>query len=411
MLREIARPAANLHRVSGDHNRHWDQLAQSGQSARLAQEIDLWRSQFRDGLRAHTDLGESVRPLLEDLDDLDCQQLTQDWQQGRERLAGLNQDGQLLREDYLQQLGPTPLPFLNSLLLHVDRLAAHSDQLGAVGAGLFADLRQFEAWAGSNSIHGEAYESLRLWIENMALGLLSGSYPRPDQARKQLTEMWDGLSQEHARQVGESTLSGPTQSARWNSWVLLLELCEHETQDYAPVLDSLDALEEDVEEIARALGDRPEVVELVTDFRETSQQLREAMTGGKKLKGWTQIISGILVELDNLVPRDALAEAPVSRVRSLCQEFEAGGLSTEQFHRQLEQFAESLTEIRRQSRITAAQHPSEAAFLEALGKLQGGLDILTGVERSGQASRLEMGCTLVEEGLDQIHQLEAGNGR
>ena len=400
---------------SGNHNPHWEHLAASGQLDSLANEINLWRNTFHESLKlwmqqAQADWVESVQPLIDDLLGLEPPQLAQNWNEGREQLSTLNQEGHLLREEYLQQLGPTPLACLNSVLQQVTQLESSPDQVGRIGAAIFADLKALEGWAGENGIHGDNYERLRLWLENLGLGLLSRQYPSGQVARQQLTRLWQDLSEEHARQEADAALAGPTQSGRWNSWILLLELCEHETQDHAPVLDSLDGLDADVEDVALRLGDQPDVADLVADYREASQQLRTALTQGKRLKGWSQILPPILVDLDRLVPREAQPEEPISRVRSLCQEFEAGTLSTERFQESLAQFASTLLEGRKQSRIQTAQHPSEVAFVEALGKLQGGLDILTGVERAGQASRLEMGCTLIEDGLAQIQKLESGDG-
>lgn len=401
--------------VKSEHNPHWDQLAASGKLEDLAQQLELWRNQFVDSLdqwlqQAPADFAESAQPLIDDLGQLDPQSLAQSWESSRDRVATINQEAQLLREEYLQNLGPTPLACLNSVLLQVDRLAHDSESLGLVGSVIFSELAIFETWAGDSGIHGEHYESLRRWLEDLGLGLLSRQIPEPMQVRQKLDSMWKRVSEEHARQVEDSALAGPTQSPRWNSWILLLEMCEHEIQDHGPVLDTLDALDADVEEVAARLGDQAGVEDLVSDYRETSEQLRQALMKGKTLKGWSQILPPILVELDALVPREAEAAAPASRARSLCNEFESGTLSTEQFHRQLVQLGENLLAMRQQSRVTTAQHPSEAEFIEALGKLQGGLDILTGVERAGQASRLEMGCTLIEEGLAQIQKLEDGNG-
>jgi len=401
--------------VKSEHNPHWDHLASSGKLDVLAQQLDLWRNQFLGSLdqwmqQAPADFAESARPLIDDLGQLEPQALAQNWESCRDQVAAINQEAQLLREEYLQNLGPTPLACLNSVLLQVERLAHDGDSLGLVGSVIFSELGVFETWAGDHGIHGEHYEALRRWLEDLGLGLLSRQIPQPAQVRLELEARWKQLSEEHARQAEESALAGPTQSPRWNSWILLLEMCEHEIQDHGPILDTLDTLDADVEEVAARLGEQPGVDDLVHDYRETSDQLRQALLKGKTLKGWSQIIPPILVELDALVPREAEASAPASRVRSLCGDFESGNLSTEQFHRQLAQFGENLVAARQQSRVTAAQHPSEAEFVAALGKLQGGLDILTGVERSGQASRLEMGCTLIEEGLAQIQKLEADNG-
>lgn len=399
---------------AGNHNPHWDQLAASGQFQQLSNEVDQWRQGFSNGLRAWMqscpEWSESAQPLLGDLVQLEPEQLTQNWVESREQLAALNRDGLLLREEYLQQLGPTPLSPLNSFLTQLEQLAQEPQAIAASGSVLLAELKSFEAWASENSIHGAAYEQLRLWLENCGLGLLSRKIPNPGLARAEMLHLWEQLCEEHARQAAEQALGGPTQSARWNSWILLLELCERETQDSALVLDSLDSLDADVEDVARRQVDQTEVAEVVADYREASEQLREALHKGKRLKGWSQILPPILVELDLLVPREPVEAQPVSRVRQLCQEFEAGILSTEQFQAQLQELEATLSEGRKQSRILSAQHPSEAAFVEALGKLQGGLDILMAVERSGQASRLEMGSTLVEEGLAQLEKLEAGDG-
>lgn len=398
---------------AGNYNIHWDQLAAAGQTQNLVQELELWRNSFQASLRAwmeqaSREWGESAQPLLDDLAKLDPASMVQNWPEWREHLSALNQDGHLLREEYLQQLGPTPLGCLNSILLQLQRLEQFPEAISAVGSALFADLKTFESWAAENSIHGPAYEKLRIWLEDLGLGLLARKYPTPAQGQAELVRLWEGLGEEHARQASERALEGPTRSRRWNSWILLLELCEHEIQDHGPVLDTLDALDADVEDVGQRLGEQNDVAEIVAEYHEASQQLRQALLQGKRLKGWSQVIPPLLVELDQLVPQESMDQQPVSRVRRLCQDFEAGKLSTEQFHSGLDELAGSLTEGRKQSRVQTAQHPSEAAFVEALGKLQGGLDILTSVERAGQASRLEMGCTLIEEGLAQLEKLEGG---
>ncbi|MFN8610279.1 MAG: hypothetical protein U0931_22270 [Vulcanimicrobiota bacterium] len=397
------------------YNPHWDHLAGTGQMERLAGEIHLWRQNFLHSLRSFAERSsvewaEVAHPLIEDLNALDPAELVQDWPEGRVRLSSLNQEGHIVREDYLQQRGPTPLPWLNSIVMQIELLAEKPEEVAGCGSVIFADLKSFEAWAGENGVHGAAYDQMRQWLEDLGLGLLARNFPEPARGRAEMLAMWERLAEEHNRQRSEEALAGPTQSARWNSWILLLELCELETQDHTPVLDSLDGLDADVEDLAATLGEDGELGEVVADYREASQQLRQALLQGKRLKGWSQILPPILIDLDRLVPREEQSQAPVNRVRALCQEFECGSLPTEQFQSRLAEFAASLVDSRKQSRIQAAQHPSEAAFLEALGKLQSGVEILQSVDRSGQASRLEMGCTLIEEGLSEIQRLESGDG-
>lgn len=397
---------------SGDDNPHWERLAASGDTERLARELELWRTGFAASLvqwraTAPAEFGETAQQLLDDLAALQPAGMASSWEQSREVVASLNQDGHLLREEYLQQLGPTPLACLNSVVQQVASLSNHF----AAGAAILADLRALEDWGQANGVHGGAYQQLRDWVENLALGLLSQRAPSAAEARQQVVRLWEALSEEHAAQAREEALAGPTGSARWNSWLLLLELCEHETQDHAPVLDTLDSLDADVEDIFTRLGEEPEVADMVADYRDASDKLRHALSAGKRLKGWSQVLQNVLVDLDALVPRGGAEDAaPVSYARSLCQQFEAGALEVEEFQARLREFSSSLSESRKQSRIQTAQHPSEAAFVEALGKMQAGLDVLLAVERAGQASRLEMGCTLIEEGLAQVEKLEAVDG-
>jgi len=381
---------------------------------RLAEEMELWRTQFQNSLQqwragASAEWDESAQTLRHDLQELRPLAMAKAWDNWRDHLSNLNQDGHLLREECLQQLGPTSLACLNSVCLQVERLATAPDQIGMAGTTLFSELRLLERWAEENGVFGECYQELRLWVENLALGLLSRLVPSAASTRARVVELWSKVVEEHERLHAQQALSTPTLSSRWNSWILLLELCEHETQDYGPIADSLDALDADVDEIFERLGEQSEVAEVVAEYRDTSEALREALAQGKKLKGWSQIMPPLLVELDRLVPREPEEQqAPVSRVRSLCQRFESGALSVEAFQKGLTEFSASLQESRRSSRIQTAQHPSEVAFVEALGKLQSGLEILLSVDRAGQASRLEMGCTLIEDGLGQIQRLEAG---
>lgn len=401
---------------SADANPHWDQLATSGQTERLATELELWRSNFAASLSQWQDTAppeflEPVQQLLDDLQSMEPRPLASDWDQSRLLISSLNHDAHLLRDRYLQQLGPTPLGCLNAVIQQLELLRQHwPNAKPQVGASLFTSLKTFENWATQNHLQGDEFERLRLWMETLALGLLSGPCPDPAQARQQLTRHWQNLQDEHSRQSAEQVLAAPTGSARWNSWLLLLQEGEKGTDPGPELLDSLAALDSDVDEIMDRLGEQPEVAGLVADYRDASEQLHSVLEQGKRLKGWSQILAPILIELDALVPRSAEPEAPVSQVRGLCQQFEAGTISVEQLQSALQQYQDSLTESRRQSRVQSAQHPTEAAFVEALGKMQAGLDVLTAVERAGQASRLEMGCTLIEEGLAQIAKLEAGDG-
>jgi len=399
------------------HNPHWDHLVATQQLERLSQELELWLTQYRDSLRAWLETlpdewQQEGLPLLQELQTLELEPMMQDWPEARERLARLNADGQLLREDYLQQRGPTPLACLNSVILQLENLPASQEggAPGSLGSSLLNDLKTLEGWAVENAMDGPAYRELREWLESTAMGLLSRLYPEPGQARSQLVRLWERARQEHVLQQEQKALQGPTRSPRWNSWILLLDSAEHETQDPRPVLDSLEGLDGDVEDLYRLMGDQAEVAEMVAEYRDLSDQLRDIIQQGKKLKGWSQILPPLLIELDALVPQDSTSEAPVSKVRSLCQDFEAGMLSPEQFHHSLTAFSQTLSEGRKRSQVQSPQHPAEASFVEALGKLEGGLDILAGVERASQASRLEMGCTLIEEGLAQLQRLETGDG-
>lgn len=387
------------------YNPHWEKLAADGEFQRLADELEIWRSQFQATLEHWRDTvseewDEALQPILEDLARLRPAQMTRDWPVWREHVANLNQDGHLLREDYLRQLGPTPLSCLNGIPLYMERLAQSREHVGAVGSAIFSDLRLFEQWAREHAVASEGYQQLHQWVEDLGLGLLSQNFPSPALARQQLVQLWSGVCQAEELRHSREALKAPTGSDRWNSWILLLELCEHETQDYGPIMDSLEALDADVDELAVRLTDQ----EVVEEYREASAQLRSILIQGKRLKGWSQILPPILVELDRQAPRDQDA-APTSQVRSLCQRFEAGQLSIEGFHQTLQEFAASLAESRRNSRVQTAQHPSEVQFLEALAKLQSGLEILQSVEREGQASRLEMGCTLIDEGLIQLREV------
>ena len=387
------------------HNPHWEKLAGDGQFQRLAQELETWRSQFQASLQQWRDSvseewDENLQPLLDDLEQLRPTQMAKDWPTWRDHVSNLNQDGHLLREDYLRQLGPTPLPCLNSIPLQLERLE-QGQPVGMAGSAIFSDLRVLEQWARDNGVTSTAYQDLRSWVENLALGLVSQAPPEALETRRHLGELWERLCQGEEQRHTAEALRSPTQSERWNSWILLLELCEHETQDYGPIAASLDALDADVEELAPRLADQ----EIIEEYRETSAQLRTLLAQGKRLKGWSQILPPILIELDRRAPRDQEA-TPTSHVRNLCQRFEAGQLSTEAFQKELKDFSASLVESRRQSRVQTPQHPSESAFVEALGKLEGGLEILLSVERAGQASRLEMGCTLIDEGLNQLQNLE-----
>ena len=388
------------------HNPHWEKLAADAEFPKLAQELEIWRTQFQNSLEqwrqtVSEEWDEALRPLLDDLAQLRPTQMAKDWAVWRDHVSNLNQDGHLLREDFLRQLGPTPLPCLNGIPLQIERLGHSKEQTGLAGAAIFSDLRLLEQWAREHGVASEAYQELHLWLENLGLGLLSKTLPSPAAAREQLSELWARLCQGEELRHASEALKGPTGSDRWNSWILLLESCEHETQDYGPIQDSLDALDADVEDLALRLDDQ----ELVEEYRETSSQLRAVLAQGKRLKGWSQILPPILVELDRLAPRDQEL-TPTSQVRSLCQRFESGELSVENFQKGLAEFAAGLAESRRNSRIQAAQHPSELLFLEALGKLESGLEILQSVEREGQASRLEMGCTLIDDGLSQLQRLE-----
>jgi len=85
-------------------------------------------------------------------------------------------------------------------------------------------------------------------------------------------------------------------------------------------------------------------------------------------------------------------------------------LDTVQFQERLGELAQTLVDGRRQARLGSSPGAQEAAFSGALGKLQGGLDILFGIERAGQATRLEMGCNLIETGLAELQNLEKSDG-
>lgn len=381
----------------------------------LAQHLEDWRSQFRLSLedwlqRAPAEFFEQARPLSEQLSRLDPQELVANWQESRGFLAELQRQAWSIRDGFLENFGPTPLASLNAFAFHLERLAEDPGLLEVVGSALFREINAFESWASHHQIRGERYEALLAWLEELGLGLVSRQWPEPGQVRSLLSLRWHELCEEHTRQSETFALASPTRSPRWNSWLLLLETCEQEQQDPELLLEGLEALEQDVEELLTSLGDSPALEELVADFGEASEELRQALQRGKSLKGWSQIFSPILLELDSLTPDEPEVTLPSSRLRELCGDFEAGRLSIEHFHRHLEEFKEQLVASRQQSRVKSAQHPVEAEFVQALAKLEGGLEILAAVERAGQASRLEMGCTLIDDGLAQIQKLEAGDG-
>lgn len=395
------------------HNPFWDHLADSQQKDRLRSEVEQWRQAFQESL---VGWGETipqewqgdVEALVGGIQQLDLDLLFQQpWSEARDSLAQLQEQGHRLRQDYLQSLGPTPLACLNAVVQVLQQLEGPAS-LPRVGSVLLQESRQFQLWAQQNEVAGVACEALQTWLESLPMALLRGELPGVDEVCGQLTELWVKLEGEHEQASRELALQGPTRSLRWNSWILLLKSCENGAIDPGPVLETLETLDADVEELANRFADLPELLDAVEDYREASSQLRERLQQGKSLQGWSQIVPPLLVELDQLVPHIEQPPSPPSRVRLLCQDFEAGQLSLEAFHRELQNCSQELLESRKRSNVQAPQHPLEAAFVEALGKMEGGLEILTSVDRSGQSSRLEMGCTLVEEGLTALQQLDSG---
>lgn len=385
-------------------NPHWESMARAGQWDPLVAAIQVWLDQYAEQLASWAELtfdwaaeAEALRQLLMTIDPA---AEIHDWGSLSARLAQLQHQGHELKEAYLVHLGPTPLACLNAVPHLLDRLYDRAE----TGSAIFDEVARFEQWAHMHQVHGEACDRLKTWIEDQALELLRGSSRQVQGLRAELAGLWQELEEDHRRRSQDEALSGPTGSQRWNSWLLMLE----QSSDASQVCQTLEQVDEEVDEVARAL---PEAVELAEEYFELSDQLRAVLETGRVPAGWSQVLAPVLVDLDALVPRQSEALAPTHRVRSLCDEFEAGHLSTEAFQARLLELSQSLAESRKRSRIQAAQHPDEAAFVEALGKLQGGLDILSSVEQSSQASRLQMGCTLIEDALAQIQQLETEHGR
>ncbi len=126
-----------------NQNPYWEKLAADGDFQRLADQLEIWRTQYRTSLEhwrdsVSEDWDEALQPLLDDLEQLHPSQMANEWPVWRDHVSNLNQDGQLLREDFLRQLGPTPLPCLNSVPLHMERLALSQEHIGLVGSALFS---------------------------------------------------------------------------------------------------------------------------------------------------------------------------------------------------------------------------------------------------------------------------------
>ncbi len=378
-------------------------MARAGQWEPLVAAVQLWLDRYAEQLMLWAEQApewaEEAQALKRALASVDPRAQIADWPDLAVHLAELQRQGHELKEAYLLNHGPTPLACLNAVPLLFENLYDRAQ----TGAAVFDEAARFENWAALHQIHGEACERLRTWVEDLALELLRGATRTADQLRLELAALWQQFEQDQSRRSQDAALSGPTGSQRWNSWLLMLE----QSSDASQVRQALEQVDLEVEEVAGAL---PEAGELAEEYFELSDQLRAVLEGGRVPAGWSQVLSPVLVDLDALVPRQQQATGPTHRVRSLCDDFEAGHLSTEAFQAGLHELSQSLVESRKRSRIQAAQHPAEAAFVEALGKLQGGLDILSSVEQSSQASRLQMGCTLIEDALAQIQQLETEHG-
>lgn len=396
-------PAAKAEPV----NPHWDVLAEQQQWQRLQAELGMWRERFRLSLQDWlSQCGRAFEvagaPLLEALGALEVEPVEPQWSVLRSRIEAIHQQASRLKNDFFTQCGPTELACLNSVLYWLE---SRPEQPGVLGSYLFDDLRALEQWAQTHSIHGEAYEALRSWLEELALSLLSGPPPSAEAARPRVIQLWNQLEESLARQRVNQELVGPTGSQRWNSllWLLAEEgRCEPDV-----LLEALLALDSDLQELQAWSDGSLEVEEIVLEVSEHSQRLQQQLEQGRWPRGWFKVLEPLLVELEARAPRPDPSQPPPHAVRQICQRFEGGRLSIEQFQSELSLLSRAILQGREQSRVQQPQHPTEAGFLEALSKLQGGLEILESVERPGQASRLEMGCALVEEGLAQLQQLES----
>ena len=395
------------------HNPHWEQLAATGNKSRLVQDIGAWKFSFEEGLhgwleQAPPQFQADAEAILLSLSRLQPDKIVDQWELWRDHLADINDDASLLRERFLRQRGPTQNSALNAILFSLESLES-STQPHAAGTAILRELRRFEEWAEESGIVGPALDDLVTLVESLALSLLNPTGFSPARFRAEIQSKWDILAQAVKDQAVAEALSVPTRSPRWNSWILALQEAEKGAYDPLQMLTSLDGLDGDVGDLEKALQDDPQIGECLSDYRDASAQLRANLTTGKQLKGWSQVLPPLLQELDQLWPHEVDLEPgpPLSRVRSLSQQLEAGSLSPEAFHRGLEELSESLQQARAQARLNAAQqHPHETTFLQALAKLEGGLEILRGVERASQAGQMEMGCTLVEEGLAQVQALQ-----
>jgi hypothetical protein len=377
----------------------------------LTAERDTWRTSAisaLDTLRAQWDSPELAK-IAGELEDASWTLPIADREKLIERVAQLQQRMAVARQNFLLALGPTHQPSLNSIVLQLELLHDEPDRTAQAGYIILQEINRLSEWASQLEGGGEKSESLRSLtqsLEQIAFSLLEE--PVSPDLRERALLAWDNFLHEHAQERSATLLAKPTRSPRWNSWILLLKEVEGGHESPEMLLDALDALEQDLEEIEDSSPSEG-LFACLQDFFEASRQLRVALEEGRKLKGWSQMIPPLLEEIDSLLTAPDSSEAEAnSQITRLCQNFEDSRIDSEQFQRGLSGFRASLAEARRQANLaTKDQDALEQQFSQALAKLDKGLKTLEEVESPGQGRLLEMGCALIEEGLEEIRQLQA----
>jgi hypothetical protein len=313
------------------------------------------------------------------------------------------------RQSFLLALGPTHQASINSILLQLELLQDEPERTASAGYIILKEINNLTAWGAQLAGGGEKSEplkSLTRTLEQIAFSLLEE--PVSPDLREKALQAWDSFLQEQGQERSAAALAKPTRSPRWNSWILLLREVEAGRESPELLLEALDGLEQDMEELEDSAPSES-VLACLQDFFEATRQLRVALEEGRNLKGWSQMVPPLLEEIDTLLTAtDSTDEEATSQIARLCQNFEDNRIDGDQFQRGLKGFRSSLAEARRQANLAAKdQDDLEQKFSEALAQLEKGLRTLEEVESPGQSRLLEVGCALIEEGLEALRQLQA----
>ena len=384
--------------------KRWDSL----DAKQLTEEVATWREFTIKSLESWLSqfTSEAMQQILEELMSSEWEAIPESQELPR-KARSIQARVAEARHHYLVDLGPSSHPSINAIVLQLDWLQDDPERTATVGYAILHESRNLSSWSEGLEGNSEALNCLTKTLEQIAFALLQD--PTGSGLRDRVLQAWEKFLQEQTQEAASALLRTPTRSRRWNSWILLLQETEAGREPPQLLLDGLNELDQDMEELESAQASE-NLQGCLQDYFEASRQLRDVLESGRRLKGWSQILPPLLEELDTLLTSPEAPEgeaAASSQVARLCQDYEDSRIDGADFHAGLEGFRASLAEARRQANLPSkAQDPQEIRFVEALSKLERGLESLEAVESPAQNRQLAEGCALIEEGLRLVSELQ-----